>query len=88
MSAETAQARFNERYITSQEIVRRLNVSRASVGAARRRGDLPPAITIEGVNCMFWERSEAEPMIEEWQIKRSVATANAMANGNKSLKMG
>lgn len=72
MSAETAQARFNERYITSQEIATRLTVSRSALVAARRRGDLPAHISINGVNCMFWERTEAEPLIQRWIEKRAI----------------
>lgn len=52
-----AQARFDERYITSSEICELMNVTRASVLLARRRGVLPDPIKVQGSVLFIWERT-------------------------------
>lgn len=62
----SAQKRFNDTYITSIEICKRLNVPRSAVFHARRRGELPTPITMEGIQLHIWERKEVEPLLKDW----------------------
>lgn len=66
---QTAQNRFNERYITSAEICKQLGVTRTSVLYARRRGKLPNSISLCGHEngICFWEREEVKPALAAWQ---------------------
>jgi hypothetical protein len=65
------QERFDETYISSTEICQRLDVNRSTVFNGARAGKLPEGIEIKrangGAHIMLWLRSEAEPMMEEWQ---------------------
>jgi hypothetical protein len=70
---KSPQQEFDELYITSMEVCRKLEVSRATVVMARRRGDLPEAIEIQresGVPyLLLWKRAEAQPAIDAWAAK-------------------
>ena len=64
----TAQARFDELYITSNEIQKTLKVERSSILKARRRGMLPEPVVIRGVNTFIWERAPLKPFLDAWTI--------------------
>lgn len=78
---EPAQARFDRAYISSGEICRRMNVSRATVLQARRRGLLPDPIAIDNANVYVWEREAVEPYLSAWAlllgVRRNHATTQA-----------
>lgn len=62
-----AQRQFNEQYITSSEIMDRLDVTRTTILAARRTGKLPDPIDIQG-KIFIWERAKVTPYLEAWKI--------------------
>lgn len=64
---ETAQERFNKRYITSTEITGRLNINRTSILHARKSGKLPDEIAINGDQIYLWERDAIEPYLQRWE---------------------
>lgn len=62
---------FDRTFISSTEICQRLGIARSTLLNGSRTGKLPEAIVIsrgsgEGAHIMLWERSAAEPMMEEW----------------------
>lgn len=65
--SSTAQERFDEKYITSSEIVKRLNISRPAVYFRRKQGLLPDSITILGQQLVIWERKQIEPYLLQWE---------------------
>jgi hypothetical protein len=69
----TPQEEFDAKYITSTEICRDLDVTRASVTNARDRGALPEPVRINRANgdphIMIWLRAEAEPHIAAWRLE-------------------
>ena len=71
MSSNTshpAQERFNEHYVSSREILQRLNVSRPTISKARQRGILPEPIIIHDTLIYLWERKTVEPFIAAWEL--------------------
>jgi hypothetical protein len=77
---DTAQARFERLYITSTEICRDLQVARAVVLQARRRGQLPNGISVNGGALYLWERTALQPYLDAWRISlRAHRTGVALA---------
>ena len=66
----SAQKEFEELYMTSSEIARRLGVTRAAIIQARHKGLLPDPIMVEG-HLTIWKRAFIEPYVVQWQRKRS-----------------
>lgn len=62
-----AQREFDARYITSSEIMEKLDVSRTTILAARRTGKLPDPILIKG-QIFIWERSTVDTYLDAWKI--------------------
>lgn len=67
-----AQQRFNETYITSTELQREMNVTRAALLYARRRGTLPEPIVVNDGQLTMWERSVLEPYLREWKYMLAI----------------
>jgi hypothetical protein len=65
-NTDTAQTRFDQKYITSREILRRLKITRPSISQARRRNLLPDAIEVSGT-LLIWERDKVEPYLKAWE---------------------
>lgn len=65
---QTAQQRFDIKYITSTEIASELQVSRTALVNARHRGLLPAPIAVNGTNIYIWERSEVRPFVDAWKL--------------------
>ncbi len=61
-----AQNRFEKKYITGNEIEKRLNINRANVLYARARGKLPGAIAVGRM--YIWERESIEIYLASWDI--------------------
>lgn len=62
-----AQKKFDEHYITSSEIMQKLNVTRTSILSARRTKKLPDPIDIQG-KIFIWERDKVTPYLNAWKI--------------------
>lgn len=80
VEAPDAQARFDEMYITSAEIMQRLGVTRSAILYARKTGKLPCAIEVQPGTLYIWERRKVEPYISAWKVildARRGETANA-----------
>jgi hypothetical protein len=69
-SAMSAQKEFDELYMTSSEIARRLGVTRAAIIQARTKGMLPDPIMVEN-HLTIWKRLFIEPYVKAWQEKRN-----------------
>lgn len=68
MSAtNTAQLQFDERYITSTEIMEHMGVTRTAVHMARVTGKLPAPIDVKG-KLFIWERATVMPYLAAWKI--------------------
>ena len=65
----TAQKTFDDTYVTSTDIARRLCVSRSAVIQARQKGKLPDPIFIEN-HLVIWERATIEPYVATWERER------------------
>lgn len=69
---KTAQEEFDETYISSSEICRELNITRATVTMGRRRGMLPDAIEVlrpDGApHVTLWKRDTVRPFLDAWRI--------------------
>lgn len=65
---ETAQVRFDRRYISSTEILTSLQVSRTAISQARKRGLLPDAIVSHNGSMILWERDKLKPNLEAWAL--------------------
>lgn len=64
----SAQAQFDQRYISSNEIQRTLRISASAIVQARKRGLLPAPIVI-GVRALYlWEREQVVPFLDAWHI--------------------
>lgn len=72
VQVESAQERFERRYITSSEIAKRMGVNRTSVMHARRRGLLPDPIVVNESLVTVWERSTVEPFLKAWETVLTV----------------
>lgn len=64
----TAQQRFDRMYISSSEICRELEITRATIVTGRRRGLLPDPIMLNDVQLFIWERTTVRPFIDAWKI--------------------
>lgn len=62
------QIEFNEKYITSTEICKRLQIERATVTTARKRDFLPKPIIVPGLGTFIWKREDIEPILAAWQL--------------------
>lgn len=62
-----AQREFDERYITSSEIMEMLDVSRTTIHSARTTGKLPDPIYIRD-QIYIWERATVMPYLDAWKI--------------------
>lgn len=72
---QTAQERFDTKYITSTEIASELQVSRTALVNARHRGLLPAPIAVNGSNIYIWEREEVRPYVDAWKLILNVRRA-------------
>lgn len=66
-NANDAQREFDERYITSSEIMEKLGVTRTTILLARRTGKLPDPINIQG-KIFIWERDKVKSYLDAWKI--------------------
>lgn len=62
-----AQREFDERYITSSEIMDTLDVTRTTILLARRTGKLPDPIDIQG-KIFIWERDKVKDYLAAWKV--------------------
>jgi hypothetical protein len=60
--------KFQESYITSLEIARRLGITQNGVNMARRRGALPEGIAVG--HMFIYDRKEVEEIIRNWSEKQ------------------
>lgn len=67
----TAQQEFDQKYITSSEIMKSLGVTRTTILTARRTGRLPNPIDIQG-QIFIWEREKLKPYLDAWKIVLNV----------------
>lgn len=68
MSEKTPQQEFDEKYISSSEICKTLEVNRSSILYARKTGLLPEPIIIgEGHTCL-WLRNEVQEKLNAWKL--------------------
>lgn len=65
-SLNDAQKEFDEKYITSSEIMKDLNVTRTTILLARRTKRLPNPIDIQG-KIFIWERATVKPYLDAWK---------------------
>lgn len=65
--AQQAQQNFQDRYISSTEICKYLNITRPALLQGRRRKQLPEPIVPQGANVCLWEREQVWPIIEQWR---------------------
>lgn len=68
IGTQNAQDRFDTFYITSAEIMQRLNVTRSAILYARKTGKLPGAIEVQPGTLYIWERQTVEPYISAWKL--------------------
>lgn len=68
----TAQAEFDQKYVSSTELCQQLGVTRATLVNGRRRGALPEPVRINRPNgdahVMLWLREEVAPYVERWKV--------------------
>lgn len=68
------QKEFDAKYITANEICKSMNLTRASIYSAQKRGILPPPIVVYGSKTHVWVREEVQPNLDKWnnalQIRR------------------
>ena len=71
-----SQEEFDKKYITSTEIAKSLNVSRASVCNAVSRGLLPEPVTLNNGSMTIFVREKVTPFVEAWgtvlDVKRAI----------------
>lgn len=63
----SAQKEFDETYITSSEICRELDITRATIVTGKRRGLLPNPIKCEQLQ--LWRRDEVRPHLDAWKAQ-------------------
>jgi hypothetical protein len=68
--SQTAQQRFDAKYVCSSEIQKRLGVARTTLTQGRRRGMLPEPIVVPiGDAALYlWERNIIEPYLTAWEL--------------------
>lgn len=67
-SLPSAQQEFDDTYITSSEIGKELNVCRATIVQARRKGLLPDPIVVNGAQIYIWKRAIVRPYLDAWKL--------------------
>jgi hypothetical protein len=65
--AKNQQIEFDEEYITSSEIMKTLNISRAGFLYGRRVGKLPDAIVVNDGRLFIWKRQEVSALLATWK---------------------
>ena len=72
----SAQEKFDREYVTSTEIVKELDITRAALCNAVSRDLLPNPIKINGGQMTVFERDKVSPYVEAWktilQVKRAI----------------
>jgi hypothetical protein len=63
-----AQEVFDTKYVTSTEILQELNIPRATLMNARRRGLLPQPIVVNGGQLFMWERELIKENLSAWKL--------------------
>lgn len=66
MSPATAQQTFDQTYISSNEIYRRLGISRVELYNARKKNIVPEPIKTHSGSGFLWLRDAMEPIIADW----------------------
>lgn len=61
-----AQLAFDERYISSTEIMEHMKVTRTAIHMARVTGKLPAPIDVQG-KIFIWERATVMPYLAAWK---------------------
>lgn len=74
----TAQAKFDAAYISSSEICAELQVTRATVMAARQRNLLPDAVVVNGMQIYLWEREAVRPYLDAWKVVLTARRGDAV----------
>lgn len=74
-----AQQRFNESYISSIEICKRLDITRVALGQAITRRTLPQPLKIEGIRLHLWQRQEIEAALNTWE--NEIKNRRGVTNG-------
>lgn len=69
-ASNASEARFHAQYVTSQEIRRRLGVTRTTISIFWRSGKLPTPIVLGDGGFLLWERAVVEPVLAEWEDTR------------------
>lgn len=64
----TPQQEFDDTYITSSEICQELEIDRASLVHARKRGLLPNEISVHNGQIFIWKRAEIRPFLDNWKF--------------------
>ena len=64
------QNKFDEFYICSSEITKRLNITRSTLQAARQNNQLPEPISINNNQIFIWERQQFQPYLDKWIARR------------------
>jgi hypothetical protein len=65
-----AQKAFDEKYITSGQILKEVKVTRAGLLNARRTGKLPAPIVVNDGHLLIWERLAIQPQLDAWKLAR------------------
>ncbi len=80
---DSAQAEFDDKYVSSTELCATLSVSRAAIADARRRGVLPEPVRIDRPNgtphAMLWLREVVGPIVEKWRLELEARRGQADA---------
>jgi hypothetical protein len=61
------QLAFDNEYVTSSEIMKTLDISRAAFLHGRRSGKLPSPIVLNDGRLFVWKRRVVEPMLPAWK---------------------
>jgi predicted DNA-binding transcriptional regulator AlpA len=65
-ATNNAQQAFDERYITSTEVMEMLGVTRTAIHMARITGKLPAPINVKD-RIFIWERASVMPYLTAWK---------------------
>ena len=65
---ESNQKSFDQHYITSAEIMKFLNISRAGFLYGRRAGKLPEPIVLNDGRLLVWKREEVVEQLQVWKL--------------------
>jgi predicted DNA-binding transcriptional regulator AlpA len=64
----SAELDFNNKYITSHEVMKTLGISRTQLLYARRKGRLPNAIILNDGHLIIWERESIQTYMDAWSV--------------------